>query len=464
MKSLQETLTYLINHRLFASSPTAFGQLFAEKDRNRGIRIIKGITQNFDSTLQKFEETFALKEKDLFLWVEIDKLASVFHKSIQNEEWKGKEYKILKAIIEAKFRKIPSEFKEYIPLLNDLKHQYREYYIKFIALAFLNIGEYRIYHKHFEEEYLLIWQDLKRFFHDYFPNRIDLQKIVEAYISSGLYQQICHKSIWGIIEHLSPTLDVAENPEKLEERLRAFHLFDWEDNSYWIEADAKFSMGKSAFYWVYQIDTQVSGRGIYHLSHIHCGKTKEDFQLGAIYSLSFTEINDYEGYEYFVQFTEIANPENIILGLANFDEEKSLLNFEFEVETTFPTSLKMIDRTNPKGREEKVWKGIIDVYEEKAAEAIELQYINKVENIELLDDKYEVVDVMVNRHEMIISVLDLQSEEKTITDHRIDLGYHDFLKTILPLDEITIVRQNADDKLYFWWVDKNLRLCLDEFE
>lgn len=58
MDSLQETLSYLINHRLFASSPTAFGQLFTEKDRNRGIRIIKGITKNFDSTLQKFEETF----------------------------------------------------------------------------------------------------------------------------------------------------------------------------------------------------------------------------------------------------------------------------------------------------------------------------------------------------------------------------------------------------------------------
>jgi hypothetical protein len=88
----------------------------------------------------------------------------------------------------------------------------------------------------------------------------------------------------------------------------------------------------------------------------------------------------------------------------------------------------------------------------------------EVENIELQDDKYEVVDVMVNRHEMIISIQDLQSEEKTITDHRIDLRNHDFLKTILPHDEITIVRQNADDKLYFWWVDKNLRLCLDEFE
>jgi hypothetical protein len=179
--------------------------------------------------------------------------------------------------------------------------------------------------------------------------------------------------------------------------------------------------------------------------------------------LSFTEINDYEGYEYFVQFTEIANPENIIIGLANFDEENSRLYFEFDTETTLPSSLQMIDRMNPKGREEKVWKGIIDVYEKIAFESIELQYVNKIENIELLDDEYEVVDVVVSRTEMTISVLDLHSEEKTITHYRIDLQCYDFLKMILPHDEITLVRQNEDGKLYFWWVDKNLRICLDEF-
>lgn len=463
MDSLQETLSYLINHRLFASSPTAFGQLFTEKDRNRGIRIIKGITKNFDSTLQKFEETFELTEKDLYLWVKIDKLSLALYKSLQDEEWKGEEYKVLKAIIEEKYRKVPANFKEYIVFLKDLKCQYRDYYIKFIALSFLKIGDYRIYHKHFEEEYLLIWHDLNKFFKDYFPNRIDLQKIVEVYVRSDLYQKICHKSIWGIIDHLYPTLDIAENPDKLEERLRAFHLFDWEDNSYWIEPDTKFVIGESYFYWVNQIDTQISGRGIYHISHIRCGKTKEDFHLGVIYSLSFTEINDYEGYEYFVQFTEIANPENIIIGLANFDEENSRLYFEFDTETTLPSSLQMIDRMNPKGREEKVWKGIIDVYEKIAFESIELQYVNKIENIELLDDEYEVVDVVVSRTEMTISVLDLHSEEKTITHYRIDLQCYDFLKMILPHDEITLVRQNEDGKLYFWWVDKNLRICLDEF-
>lgn len=73
MNTLQETLIYLINHRLFASSPTAFGKLFAEKDRNRGIRILNGTTTNFDSTLEKFDEVFDLQEEDLILLAEADK-------------------------------------------------------------------------------------------------------------------------------------------------------------------------------------------------------------------------------------------------------------------------------------------------------------------------------------------------------------------------------------------------------
>ena len=104
MNTLQETLIYLINHRLFASSPTAFGQLFAEKDRNRGIRIVNGTTTNFDSTLEKFNEVFGLQEEDLMLWAEADKSASALYKSIGGESVSKEEgYKVMKTIIQEKY-------------------------------------------------------------------------------------------------------------------------------------------------------------------------------------------------------------------------------------------------------------------------------------------------------------------------------------------------------------------------
>ena len=116
MEQLHETLIYIINHRLFASSPTAFGKLFSENDRNRGIRIVKGITKNFDSTLQKFEEKFALSAIGLSQLVEADKLANALLRSFPEgcEESEQKEYgnQLLIALMQEKYKELPEDQRE----------------------------------------------------------------------------------------------------------------------------------------------------------------------------------------------------------------------------------------------------------------------------------------------------------------------------------------------------------------
>ena len=121
MEQLQETLIYIINHRLFASSPTAFGKLFSENDRNRGIRIVKGVTQNFDSTLQKFEEKFALSATQLYELMEADKLANALINSFPEEckDFDIKAYgnKLLLAIMQENYKTLPEEFDEYVDVV-----------------------------------------------------------------------------------------------------------------------------------------------------------------------------------------------------------------------------------------------------------------------------------------------------------------------------------------------------------
>lgn len=464
MNTLQETLIYLINHRLFASSPTAFGKLFAEKDRNRGIRILNGTTTNFDSTLEKFDEVFDLQEEDLILLAEADKLASALYHSIGGDATSKEEgYKCMKAIMEEKHRKLPSEFKPHLSFLKDLKCARRKYYLVFMALFFLKVGGYKVYHKHFTEDYLKVWGDLKEYLNIYDPTLDDLQKIAEVYRSNEIYREVCHRSIWGIIEHLLPVLDIADNPQRLEVHLRSYHLFDWEENSYWINQNEKFTISESKFYWINQIDTNISDKGIYHVVSLQSGKNKEEFHMRAVYALSFYEIDDYEGYQFIVYLTEIGSGK-LTIGVANFDEETSQLHLNFDEETEFPPVLQMIDRVSPTDRESKVWKRIIDVFEEKAFDHIFKQYLNKVGDFELLDNEMEVIDIQINRKEIVISVQDLCTEEKTITDYRISLDKQDFLKTLTPCEDIEIVRKNEDGKLYFWWIDRNIRLCLEEFE
>lgn len=464
MNSLQETLIYLINHRLFASSPTAFGQLFAEKDRNRGIRIINGTTTNFDSTLQKFDEVFGLKEEDLHLWVKADQLASALHKLMGVEDAPKEEgYEVLKAIMQERYKKLPSDFKVHIADIKDLKCVRRKYYLAFLALFFLKMGGYRIYHKRFADDYLKVWKDLKDYLRMYDPTQDDLQNIADLYIKNEFYKEVCHESVWGIVEHLFPIFDVAEDPNRIEEHLRNYHLFDWGEDSYWVKRDEKFSIGESNFYWITRIDTQVSNKGIYHVVNIQCGENKEEFQMKAVYSLFFNEVNDFEGFRFIVYLTEIGTGK-MMVGLANFDEKISLLHLNFDEEVGLPAELQMIDRVSPSGRENKVWKRIVDGFEEKAYDRIQLQYLNKVGDFELMDEAMDVVDVMVNRTSMVISVQDLCKEDMPITHYRISLDKHLFLKTLLPCDEIVMVRQNKDGKLYFWWTDRNIRLCVEEFE
>ena len=464
MNTLQETLIYLINHRLFASSPTAFGKLFAEKDRNRGIRILNGTTTNFDSTLEKFDEVFDLQEEDLRLYVEADKLATSLYHSIGGDSTSKEEsYKFMKAIMEEKYRKVPSDFKPCIPFIKDLKCARRKYYLVFMALFFLKVGGYKVYHKGFSDDYLKVWEDFKEYLKIYDPKLDDLHKIAECYISNEIYREVCHKSIWGIIEHLLPVLDIADNPKRLEAHLRNYHLFDWEEDSYWIYQDEKFTIGESKFFWMGQIDTNLSDKGFYHVVSLQSGKNKEEFYIKSVYALSFLDIGDYEGYRFMVYLTDVSSGK-VTIGVANFDEETSQLHLNFDEETEFPPILQMIDRVSPTGRESKVWKRIIDVFEEKAYDRIYLQYLNKVGNFELLDNEMEVVDIQINRKEIVISVQDLCTEEKTTTDYRISLDKQDFLKTLTPCEDIEIVRKNEDGKLYFWWVDRNIRLCLEEFE
>ena len=130
MEQLQETLIYIINHRLFASSPTAFGKLFAENDRNRGIRIVKGVTKNFDSTLQKFEENFDLTANGLYELMEADKLANVLFRSFPEdcEDSEQEEYgnRMLLAIMQEKYKELPDGFAEYIDVISEMRYQKRE--------------------------------------------------------------------------------------------------------------------------------------------------------------------------------------------------------------------------------------------------------------------------------------------------------------------------------------------------
>ena len=466
MEQLHETLIYIINHRLFASSPTAFGKLFSENDRNRGIRIVKGITKNFDSTLQKFEEKFALSAIGLFQLVEADKLANALLRSFPEgcEESEQKEYgnQLLIALMQEKYKELPEVFSEYIDVVEEMRYQQREQYLWFLALFFIKYGMYRIYHSHFEEDYYSAWEDLSQCFKEKFPNRYDLHSMVSAYTATDLYCKVCHPSVWGLAQHLVPILDIAENPDKREERLRAFHLFDWGMDSYWRKPDLPFVLGESDIWWLYVVDTKIPNNGFYTVIHIKSGHNKDSYRLVGVYNLMFIKIDDFEGYSYLVHLCKTDDLESVTLGVANYNETTQTLSVEFDDEVEFPSLLQLIDLNTPNGKEDKVWKNIIEYFKVNTRHSILKQAKNRM-GITFMDDEFEVVDVVIGRKEMFVAIKELLLPDQPVREYSLDLDKHEALKCIHPSDDACVIRKNEDEELYIAWLEKDLQIKLKEF-
>lgn len=466
MEQLQKTLVYIVNHRLFASSPTAFGKLFSEKDRNRGIRIVNGTTKNFDSTLQRFKEKFDLSLVELQQLVEADRLANALYRSFPKDACENgqKEYgnKLLLAIMRENYKELPDDFANHVDDIKVMRFSERKQYLWFLALFFIKYGMYRVYHSNFEQDYLELWKDLGRCFKEGLPNRIDLPTIVDVYVTASLYREICHHSVWGLVDLMTMIMDIAEKPENREEWLRNFQLFDWDDDSYWHTPNEPFTFGESDFWWFSTIDTKLPNCGYYTALHIKSGKNKENFKLLDVYNIMFIDGNE-EDYT-MIQLSQAGKPENATIGGVRYDRATRTLYVDFDEDVEFPNELQMIDVDNPNGRDNKVWKGIIEQFDEKCGDNIIKQATRWMTNVNFLDDEYEVDDVIIGRKGMFIAIKELLLPNQPIREYSIELDKHEALKCIHPSDEACVIRKDEDGELYIVWFEKDLQIKLKEFK
>lgn len=468
MEQLQETLVYIVNHRLFASSPTAFGKLFSEKDRNRGIRIVNGTTKNFDSTLQKFEETFALSAIELQRLVEADRLANALYRSFPKDcsESGQKEYgnKLLLAIMKENYKELPDEFAILVDEIKAMRFGERKQYLWFLALFFIKYGMYKVYHSNFERDYLAVWKDLGSCFKEGLPNRIDLVTIVDTYVTSNLYLEICHHSVWGLVDLMTMVMDIAEKPENREEWLRNFQLFDWGDDSYWHTPNESFTLGESDFWWFTSIDTKLPSCGYYTVLHVKSGKNKENYKLLDVYNIMFIDVDDEDEPYTIIQLFQAGKPENVTMGEARYEKSSRTLYVHFDENVEFPSELQMVDVENPNGRDNKVWKNIVELFDDKCSENIIKLAMHRMANVNFLDEEYEVDDVIIGRKGMFIAIKELLLPNQPIREYSIELDRHEALKCIHPSDEASVIRKDEDGELYIAWLEKDLQIKLKEFK
>ena len=211
------------------------------------------------------------------------------------------------------------------------------------------------------------------------------------------------------------------------------------------------------------METKIPNNGFYTAIHFKSGNNKNNFELIEVYNLMFIEIED-EEYSYIVHLCKTNDLQSVVLGLANYHEDTQTLSFEFDDEVEFPSLLQMIEMEDPVGSENKVWKNIINHFEEHSRNSIFKQAKNRLGNLKFLDDEYEVDDVVVGRKGMFVAIKELLLPNQPIREYSIEWDKHEVLKCIHPSDDACIVRKSDDGELYIAWLEKDLQIKLKEFK
>ena len=180
-----------------------------------------------------------------------------------------------------------------------------------------------------------------------------------------------------------------------------------------------------------------------------------------VYNLIFIKADD-EGY--IAHLCKANQLDSVTLGFSNYHEDTQTLSFEFDDEVDFPSSLQMIEMENPIGSENKVWRNIINHFEEYSRDSMLKQAKNRLGNLKFLDDEYEVDDVVVGRKGMFVAIKELLLPNQPIREYSIEWDKHESLKCIHPSDYACIVRKNDDGELYIAWLEKDLQIKLKEFK
>ena len=152
------------------------------------------------------------------------------------------------------------------------------------------------------------------------------------------------------------------------------------------------------------------------------------------------------------------------MGEARYDKSSRTLYVHFDEDVEFPSELQMIDVENPNGRDNKVWKSIVELFDDKCSENIIKLAMHRMANVNFLDEEYEVDDVIIGRKGMFIAIKELLLPNQPIREYSIELDRHEALKCIHPSDEASVIRKDEDGELYIAWLEKDLQIKLKEFK
>lgn len=469
----QNILKFLIEHRLFAPSVSAFATRLGYANRTKIYRLINNKIRKIETVDQIWDDTcrvFGISEEQLIEIAIITERAKWFYDLIDNYQFDKESSlwpeQILAAFIDKNYTNLPTHFvDEVLPVLEDLKKENEEVFFGMLMLFYVKAKKLNPYTSSFKQSLSKLIRHLNEYFHSLHPENNVAYTAIQALTADALLNNIL-PCLWKLIENPILILQYYADPRFLNSALHLGTIFpEWGEISYWHASGMDFCKGQKV--WMFMSRESDS---IYHGSYIvhefEIGKDNETFIPCKLFILLFWNKEDDE-YDSIIQISNFISKENnsysFSYGLYRYIESSQEIQIYFDTENDniyqLPYQLTRIEIGYPyKEKQEKIWSYFIEKFDNKDARTIFSENLCNLLNVEYLEDEYVIQDVTLTRKYYSLSI---EKDDQQIV-YRISLDTYSFLKNLSVFEEVVVCRH--DHKLCIEWPWLGYIIPVSEFE
>ncbi len=469
----QNILTFLIEHRLFAPSVSAFATLLGYVNRtkiyrliNNKIRKVETIDQIWDDTCKLFE----ISEEQLIEIAVITERAKWFYDLINKYQFDKQDTlwpeQILATFVDKNYTLLPTHFvNEVLPLLEDLKKENQEVFFGMLMLFYIKAKKLNPYTPSFKQVLSKLICHLNEYFHSLHPENNVAYTAVQALTENTLLDNTL-PCLWKLIENPTLILQYYADPLFLNSALHLGTIFpEWGEISYWHASETDFCKGQKVWMFISRESDSIY-HGSYIVQEFDIGKDNETFIPRKLFTILFWN-KEGDEYDSIVQISNIISKESdsyqFSYGLYKYIESSQEIRISFDTENDniyqLPHQLTRIRIGYPYNeKREKIWSYFIEKFDNKDARSIFAHNLCNLLNVEYLDDEYVIQDVSLTRKYYSLFI---EKDDQQIV-YRISLETYSFLKNLSVFEEVVVCKHNQ--QLCIEWPWLGYIIPVSEFE
>lgn len=462
-----EILQCLIESNVFAPSPAAFAKVIGYKGKMTIYRMKKGCTteKTILAVWDKLLARFHLDENilyNLYYIVQADRFFSGRICDEMNRQHPRWMENLLLSLFEGDYTCNSPDFKENIaPMLKDLQKDTPDVFWGMVALFYIKQRNINPYSGSFQQTECGFLNDLNRLLSSLYPENsnahqagIHLESMAEMEERTGC--------IWQLVFDGLTLLRYYAEPDFVRAMLTASRTFDWPHRSYWSVPGTTYHP-KAQVWLLVENNMNTALHGFYVTLCLEAGKDTETFQVKETFILQFLSADSEED-EPVAQTYKIVNQrKKICYHLYQYAPDTQTLHFSHDPKTGnlyhLPETLQLLELSNPKGKDGKVWSRILERFEQTIGERLYQNAVEEITGIRNMSDEYTIKDVIISRTRLAL-ILVVHGVEK---EYSLPVDAYSFLMNIHPSHAIMITKHTADAEIYVEWPDLGYAIKLSEF-